>query len=88
MLAGPPELLQYEGYDFAGCLRAKREEDSFNGLLPSESALATEWSTPEEDAVWTRLEWSKRGIKRSRSLTRSPRQEYPLRRRGVVGIDA
>ena len=30
-------------------------EESFNGLLLSESALAKDWNTPEEDAAWASL---------------------------------
>ena len=29
--------------------------DTFNGLLLSESALAKDWDTPEEDAAWASL---------------------------------
>ena len=50
-----PEQLQREVYDFARFLRLKREDESFNGLLLSESALAKEWNTPEEDAAWASL---------------------------------
>ena len=50
-----PESLQREVYDFARFLRRKREEESFNGLLMSESALAKDWNTPEEDAAWASL---------------------------------
>jgi predicted DNA-binding antitoxin AbrB/MazE fold protein len=30
-------------------------DDAFNGLLLSESALAKDWNTPEEDAAWASL---------------------------------
>ena len=30
-------------------------EESFNGLLLSESALTKDWNTPEEDAAWASL---------------------------------
>ena len=50
-----PEALQREVYDFARFLRVKREDESFNGLLLSETALAKEWNTPEEDAAWASL---------------------------------
>jgi len=50
-----PESLQREVYDFARFLRFKREDESFNGLLLSETALAKEWNTPEEDAAWASL---------------------------------
>ncbi len=54
-VAALPEPLQREVYDFARFLRAKREEELFNGLLLSETALAKDWSTPEEDAAWASL---------------------------------
>lgn len=54
-VAALPEPLQREVYDFARFLRQKREEESFNGVLLSESALAKDWSTPEEDAAWASL---------------------------------
>ena len=50
-----PEPLQREVYDFARFLRLKREDESFNGLLLSETALARDWNTPEEDAAWASL---------------------------------
>jgi hypothetical protein len=50
-----PEPLQREVYDFARFLRFKRADESFNGLLLSETALAKDWSTPEEDAAWASL---------------------------------
>jgi hypothetical protein len=54
-IAGLSEPLQREVYDFARYLRLKREEESFNGLLLSETALAKDWNTPEEDAAWANL---------------------------------
>jgi len=50
-----PESLQREVYDFARFLRTKKDDDSFNGLLLSESALTKEWCTHEEDAKWANL---------------------------------
>ena len=50
-----PESLQREVYDFARFLRQKNADDSFNGLLLSETALAKDWNTPEEDAAWASL---------------------------------
>jgi len=50
-----PEPLQREVYDFARFLRHKNADDAFNGLLLSESALAKDWNTPEEDAAWASL---------------------------------
>ncbi|HEX8844406.1 MAG TPA: DUF2281 domain-containing protein [Pyrinomonadaceae bacterium] len=50
-----PEPLQREVYDFARFLRMKSEEESFNGLLLSESALREDWDTPKEDEAWASL---------------------------------
>ena len=49
------EPLQREVYDFARFLRAKTENEAFNGLLLSETALAKDWNTPEEDKAWASL---------------------------------
>ena len=54
-VAAMPESLRREVYDFARFLRLKHDDDSFNGLLLSESALAKDWNTPEEDAAWASL---------------------------------
>jgi hypothetical protein len=50
-----PESLQREVYDFARFLHLKNKDDSFNGLLLSETALARDWNKPEEDAAWASL---------------------------------
>jgi hypothetical protein len=50
-----PESLQREVLHYARFLRLKSEDESFNGLLLSESALAQDWNTPEEDAAWASL---------------------------------
>ncbi len=50
-----PERLQREVYDFARFLREKAADESFNGLLLSESALSRDWARPEEDAAWASL---------------------------------
>jgi hypothetical protein len=54
-VASLPETLQREVYDFARFLRHKNSDDSFNGLLLSETALAKDWNTPEEEAAWASL---------------------------------
>ncbi len=54
-LADLPEPLQREVYDFVRFLRHKSGDESFNGLLLSESALDRDWNTPEEDAAWASL---------------------------------
>lgn len=50
-----PEPWQREAHDFARCLRLKHDDEAFNGLLLSESALAKDGNTPEEDAAWASL---------------------------------
>lgn len=50
-----PEPLQREVYDFVRFLKQKAEDEKFNGLLLSDSALAKDWNTPEEDAAWASL---------------------------------
>ncbi len=54
-LAGLPESLQREVYDFARFLRNQAAEQAFNGLMLSKSALAKDWAQPEEDAAWESL---------------------------------
>jgi hypothetical protein len=54
-LANLPESLQREVYDFARFLRSKNSEIKFNGLFASESVLAKDWNTREEDAAWANL---------------------------------
>jgi hypothetical protein len=54
-LEGLPETLQREVYDFARFLRLKSKDDPFNGLLASQSLLARDWDTPQEDAAWANL---------------------------------
>jgi hypothetical protein len=53
-IASLPESLQRKVYDFA--LRLKKGSDeSFNGAELSESVLARDWNSPEEDAAWANL---------------------------------
>ncbi len=53
-IADLPEQLQREVYDFA--VRLKRNGDEpFNGAELSESVLARDWNSPEEDAAWANL---------------------------------
>ena len=54
-VADLPEPLQREVYEFIQLLRSKVDSDKFNGLLLSESSLAKDWNTPEEDAAWASL---------------------------------
>ena len=50
-----PEPLQRQVYDFARFLKLRSDEENFDGLLLSESALGKDWNTPEEDAAWASL---------------------------------
>jgi hypothetical protein len=50
-----PEPLQREVYNFVRLLRQQSNDESFSGLLLSETALARDWDTPEEDAAWQSL---------------------------------
>jgi hypothetical protein len=54
-LADLPEPMQREVYDFVRFLRLRADEEKFNGLVLSASALGKEWSTPEEDDAWPSL---------------------------------
>ncbi len=50
-----PKPLNREVYDFVRFLRHKSNDQPFNGILLSESALSKDWNTPEEDAAWQSL---------------------------------
>jgi len=50
-----PEPILQEVFHYIVYLKEKVEVDEFNGLLLSESALAKDWSTPEEDEAWKNL---------------------------------
>ena len=54
-IADLPESLQRKLYDFAVRLRRTGDE-SFNGAALSESVLARDWNSPEEDAAWVDLQ--------------------------------
>ena len=54
-VAALPESLQREVFDFARFLRTRINNEKFDGLMLSESALAKDWNTPEEDAAWASL---------------------------------
>jgi len=53
-IADLPEQLQRKVYDFAVRLRRTGDEP-FNGTELSESVLARDWNSPEEDAAWANL---------------------------------
>jgi len=51
-IAKLPEPLQRKVYEFAVQLR---KNEGFNGAELSESVLARDWNSPEEDAAWSNL---------------------------------
>jgi hypothetical protein len=54
-IATLPEDLQRKVYDFAMRLKKNARDEAFNGAELSESVLARDWSSPEEDAAWSNL---------------------------------
>jgi len=54
-VASLPEELQRKVYDFAMRLKQYAHDESFNGAELSESVLARDWNSPEEDAAWSNL---------------------------------
>jgi hypothetical protein len=54
-IATLPENLQRKVYDFALRLNEGRGDESFNGADLSESVLARDWNSPEEDTAWASL---------------------------------
>lgn len=50
-----PEPLQRRVYDFAVLLRTKAQDEAFDGAALSQSVLARDWETPEEDSAWANL---------------------------------
>jgi len=50
-----PEPILREVYNYMTYLKERSEGEQFNGLLLSESTLAQEWLTPEEDEAWKNL---------------------------------
>ena len=54
-IADAPEQMLDEVCRFLRFLKTKSEEDGFNGLAASESALAKDWNSPEEDSAWANL---------------------------------
>ena len=54
-IAELPEPLQRKVYDFALRLKKNAGDESFNGAELSESVLARDWNSPEEDAAWSNL---------------------------------
>ena len=54
-VASLPEELQQKVYDFAMRLKRNAHDESFNGAELSESVLAPDWNSTEEDAAWSNL---------------------------------
>jgi len=54
-VASLPEDLQRQVYDFLIRLKKNPRDESFNGAELSESVLARDWNSPEEDAAWSNL---------------------------------
>ena len=54
-IAALPEPLQRKVYDFALRLKKGKGDEPFNGAELSESVLARDWNSPEEDAAWASL---------------------------------
>ena len=54
-IASLPEDLQRQVYDFVIRLKKNPRDESFNGAELSESVLARDWNSPEEDAAWSNL---------------------------------
>ena len=50
-----PEPVLREVYHFLRFLKTRADDEGFDGLAWSESALAKDWNTPEEDAAWANL---------------------------------
>jgi hypothetical protein len=54
-IASLPEPLQRKVYEYAVRLKSNEQDEEFNGLALSESALTRDWSSPEEEAAWANL---------------------------------
>lgn len=54
-IASLPEELQQKVYEFAMRLKRNARDEAFNGAELSESILALDWNSPEEDAAWSNL---------------------------------
>ena len=50
-----PEPILAEVFHYLQYLKSKQSDDRFDGLAASESALAKDWLSPEEDAAWASL---------------------------------
>jgi hypothetical protein len=50
-----PESVQREVFDFLTFLKARQKEGRESLLPLAQTAWATDWNTPEEDAAWRDL---------------------------------
>ena len=50
-----PEPILAKVYHYLQFLKSLPHSDEFNGLTASESVLAKDWNSPEEDAAWANL---------------------------------
>ncbi len=50
-----PEPILAEVYHYLQYLKSKQADVQFDGLAASQSVLARDWDTPEEDAAWANL---------------------------------
>lgn len=50
-----PEPVLNEVYRYLQYLKCRQSDEEFPGLALSQSALAKDWDTPEEDAAWANL---------------------------------
>ena len=54
-VASLPEELQQKVYEFAMRLKRNTRDEAFDGAELSESVLALDWNSPQEDAAWSNL---------------------------------
>ena len=54
-IASLPEELQQKVYEFVMRLKRNARDEAFDGAELSESVLALDWNSPEEDAAWSNL---------------------------------
>jgi hypothetical protein len=54
-IASLPEELQQKVYEFAMRLKRNARDEAFDGAELSESVLALDWSSSQEDAAWSNL---------------------------------
>ncbi len=50
-----PEPVLREVYHFLRFLKTRADDEGFDGLAWSKSALAKDWNTPQEHTAWAKL---------------------------------